>query len=91
MAEPNKMMLEASCVLYVKFLDGNKRTFFSRDIEHHRDNVHYWFGYLKRLAENKWPGKVEEFAIYRAVKAQRTGDALIKVKNAHPHYVAPGY
>lgn len=89
MAEPNKMMLAASCVLYVKFLDGNKRTFYSRDIEHHTDNVHYWFDYLKRLAETKWLGKVDEFAIYRSVKAERTGDALIKVKNAHPHYTTP--
>jgi len=89
MAEPNKMMLMASCVLYVKFLDGNKRTFYSRDIEHHTDNLHYWYDYLKKLVENKWLGKVDEFAIYRSVKAQRTGDPLLKAKYAHPHYTTP--
>lgn len=73
-----KWQLAACMVLYVTFVDGNVRTFYSRDIDRKPDNTHYWFTHLQALAENKWRGRVREYAIYRCINGEKSGDPIVK-------------
>lgn len=77
----NRMKMEACAVLYVKFLDDNVRTFYSRDVAKKPGNLHYWFEHLRNLAEKKWPGMVKEYAIYRSAAGKRVGDPIVKVSS----------
>ncbi len=75
--------MKACCVLFVTFTDNNERKFYSGDARYpkYKGNLNHWYNHLRNLAENKWPGKVKEFAIYRSVRMEIVGDPILKVKN----------
>lgn len=88
MKEKNPMQLAASCVLFVTFRDGNMRTFYSRDIDHHRDNLHFWFSHLQNLVRNKpdWQGKVQKYAIYRCLNGEPNGEPIVREEMGHVNF-----
>lgn len=80
MNEIPKWKSVACCVLYVTFIDGNIRTFFSRDIDRKPDNLWYWKNYLEDMVLNRkqWAGRVRDYAIFRSVNGTKTGDPIVK-------------
>lgn len=75
-----KWKAAACCVLYVTFLDGNIRTFFSRDIDRKANNLYYWMNYLEDLVRSRkqWAGRVRDYAIFRSVNGKPSGDPIVK-------------
>ncbi|MFC5413125.1 hypothetical protein ACFPMF_27640 [Larkinella bovis] len=71
----------------VRFVDGNVRTFYSRDIDAHGvaskqwkyQNLGYWVQYWKYRIENElpegWKGRVLEGAIFHSFDGNR-GDRI---------------
>jgi hypothetical protein len=86
---PNASVVEplkrhACIVVIVRFIDDNKRTFYSRDIDHTNDpkkyrNVAYWLYQWKKRIEfeepDGWKGRVKEAAIFHSFDGNR-GDKI---------------
>ncbi|MCX6216535.1 hypothetical protein [Spirosoma sp.] len=84
-ADPLK---QHACIqVIVKFVDGNVRTFYSRDIDCLNQNkwkykhVAYWVQYWKYRIEKEsptgWEGRVSEAAIFHSFDGNR-GDKILQ-------------
>lgn len=76
----------ASVMTIIRFLDGNVRTMYSRDVEYKNDkkryhNIGYWLNRFKLMIETEspsgWRGQVEEAAIFYCVFGNR-GDKILQ-------------
>jgi hypothetical protein len=73
----------ASIVVIIRFIDGNSRTFYSRDIDKKGTwmykHVGYWVQYWKYRIEKEtpagWTGRVDEAAIFHCFDGNR-GDKI---------------
>lgn len=77
----------------VRFVDGNVRTFYSRDIDCHAvaskkrnyHNLGYWVQYWKMRIQNElpagWKGRVQEAAIFYSFDGNR-GDKICQFDRA---------
>ncbi|UHG93351.1 hypothetical protein [Spirosoma oryzicola] len=80
-ADPLKQ--HACVVLHVRFIDGNKRPFYSRDIDYKNQwqygNERYWVQRFKKMVEEEtpkgWSGRVDEAAIFYNFDGNR-GDKI---------------
>lgn len=88
-ADPLK---QHACVqVIVQFIDGNRRTFYSRDIDHLNGDkknyqwVPHWVGYWRNRIEKEtppgWQGRVEEAAIFYSFDGNR-GDKIAQWSKA---------
>lgn len=75
------MVMAASCVLFITFLDGQVRTYYSKDIEKEKDNLWYWSNWARNKAEVEYVGKVRSWAVFRSVNGVETGDPIFKSVN----------
>ncbi len=80
-ADPLKQ--HACLMVIIQFIDGNRRTFYSRDVDNRRNwryhHIGYWTQYWRHRIEketpNGWTGRVDEAAIFYAFDGNR-GDKI---------------